>query len=571
MFKKSLYYIIILIAITFLIAPRILLFSLGPDTKRLSDASLLPTSLEILSSAKEGSLHTFLSDDHKYPLLGSYLLSPSIITHYLKRKIDGTFETPADFVRSYALRETNLYQFVEAEMLLINFLAIVLIIYTARKFISAEYSKNATTFALLLSALSSYALFFSVTPRIHSFLFFFTAITLYASFNLAEKKSVLNYTLAFGSAALAFASGQTGITNFVMPVLAHFTSSIDGRLLWSLSKKKLFSKILWLSLFIAIVLSILIGYPRVIFTLANLGQNSATISNSFLSQKHPNPPIGLGGISHFLYHSYPTSELAPAFASIIALYFFIRRKNKLTIHETIAGFHIVSFLSLSLIFSGIYSGYFVLAVLPSIFFLTASLMARLANKKMILATFITLLLIQGLMIILISKVFLGGDTIYYAHKYILEKTSANEKILSSINNHILNLPITEEILATVSESELSSADKLIKSNGFKNANTRYIDWASDPSRITDGKFEPRQYSWIIFSGDKEVTETKKILCSKGFTLAQIFLSHPENKQEMHQLLSLPFVWDIKKLSFVRATGPNIYIFKKGECRLTSLL
>ncbi len=564
MFKNTLYHILILIAITLLIAPRILLFSLGPDTKRLSDASLLPTTLELLSSAKAGSLHTFLSDDHKYPLLGSYLLSPSIITHYLKNKIDGTFETTADFVKSYALRETNLYQFVEAEMLLINLLAILLIIYTARKFVSSEYSKNAATFALLLSAVSSYTLFFSVTPRIHSFLFFFTAITLYASFNLAEKKSVLNYALAFGSAALTFASGQTGITNFAMPVLAHFTSSLDGRLLWSFTKEKLFSKILWLSLVIAIILSILIGYPRVIFTLANLGQNSATIPNSFLSQKHPSPPVGLGGISRFLYHSYPTSELAPAFASIIALYFLIRRKNKLTVYETIAGFHIVSFLFLSLIFSGIYSGYFVLLILPSIFFLTASLMARLANKKMILATFIALLLIQGSMIVLISKVFLGGDTIHHTHKYILEKTSANEKILSSINSHILNLPTTPESLAMVSENELSSADKIIKSNGFKNAKTRDIVWASDPATITDGKFESLEYSWIVFSGDKEVTETKKILCSKGFTLAQSFLSHSEDKQETHQLLSLPFVWDIKKLIFVRATGPNIYIFKKEE-------
>ena len=193
-------------------------------------------------------------------------------------------------------------------------------------------------------------------------------------------------------------------------------------------------------------------------------------------------------------------------------------------------------------------------------------MARLANKKIILATFVVLLLIQGSMIILISKVFLGGDTIYYAHKYILEKTSANEKILSSINSHILNLPTTPESLTAVSESELSSADKLIKSNGFKNANTRDIVWASDYATITNGKFEPRQYSWIIFSGDKEVTETKKILCSKGFKLAQSFLSHSEDKQEMHQLLSLPFVWDIRKLSFVRATGPNVYIFKKEEVK-----
>lgn len=565
MFRNTLYTALILITTALLIVPRFFLFSLGPDVKRLSDASLLPTTLELLSSAKEGSLPAFFADDHKYPLLGSYLLSPAVSVYYLTYKLNGTFETPADFLKSYALRESTLYLFVEAEMLLLNLLAIIIIICATRRFLGEEYSKNSAFFALLVSAVSSYALFFSVTPRIHSFLFFFTALTLWASFRLTEKKSALNYALSFGSAGLAFASGQTGVINFVIPLLAHFTSPLNGNIVWYFTKEKLLSKVLWTSIITAIVLSVLIGYPRILFTFINPGQNSATIENSFLSAKHPSPPIGLSGIPRFLRHSYPTSELSPAFASIIALYFLIRRKNKLTIYETVALAHIIAFLSLSLFFSGIYSGYFALVILPSLFFLTASLMARLAKKQIIMAIFILLILIQAYMVFLTSKITIGGDTIYSANRFIIERTSVNEKILSSINSHILNLPTTPESLISVSESELSGGDKLIKTRKFEGTTTRDIAWASDQATITDGKFEPLQYSWIIFSGDKEVLETKNMLCSKGFTLAKNFLSHPEDRQEIHHLLSLPFVWDIKELSFVRATGPNIYIFKKEPC------
>lgn len=565
MFRNTLYTFLILITMALLIAPRFLLLSLGPDTKRLSDASLLPTTLELMSSVKNDSLPAFFADDHKYPLLGSYLISPAVLTHYIFYKISGTYDTPLDFLKSYALRESNLYKFVEVEMLFLNIIAIIIIIYAARKFTSEEYSKNTALFAILVSAVSSYALFFSVTPRIHSFLFFFTAVTLLASFRLAEKKSGLNYALAFGGAALAFSSGQTGITNFVMPVLAHFVLYTNGKLSWSFTKEKIFNKFLWMFLVIAILLSVVIGYPRVIFTLTNFAQNSATIPNSFLSQKHPNPRVGLGGISRFLYHSYPTSELTSALSSFIAVLFLIRRKNKLTVYEIIVGSHVASFLFLSLIFSRIYSGYFILAVLPSLFFLTASLMAKLTKKPIVMAIFIALLLIQSSMVFLIARITYGGDTISSTRAYMLEKTSINEKILSSINNHILNLPTTPENLTSAPESELSGVDKTIKANGFKGATTRDISWARDKATITNGEFESLQYSWIIFFDEKDIAKTKETLCSKGFMLVKSFISHPEDRREIHHLLSLPFVWDIKELTFVKATGPNIYIFKKGEC------
>ncbi len=307
-----------------ILLPRVIYFNLGPDTRRLSDTHLAPMALSFLQHAHDGSIIQYLTSDNKYPPLNGVIIAVPIALHYLFLHMRGIFLGPSDFATAYVLRETSVYFWIQGLMLTINILAILFILSAAKSF-QREGQKRSYLYSLLLIAVSSYTFSFSTIPRIHSLVLLGSAVTLWGSFRLAKKKSIGRYVVAFGGACFSVAVSQTGITTLVLPALASLIhespESKSPRIVWrnALRAKTL---ILYLS---ATLLSILLGYPRIILTLLN-SQGAPSLYHAFVSAHHPTlATFGQNWLPHMTQHSFINGEIVAGLGFIIFLLLVAKR------------------------------------------------------------------------------------------------------------------------------------------------------------------------------------------------------------------------------------------------------
>lgn len=202
-----------------ILLPRLALLGNGLDQQRMWD-TVVPDSFDLLNAVKERQVGDFLAGNHKYPLLSSYALTPTVVVYYGLKKIADQYSSPVDFINSFALSETNIFFWIRVEMLVINLVALLLLYLLTRRFLSGL--KRASYYVILIAAVNFYLALFSVQPRIHSFAFLGTVAVLYASFLLIEKKTWRIYFLAFIVSALAASLAQSGTVTLILPVLAHF-------------------------------------------------------------------------------------------------------------------------------------------------------------------------------------------------------------------------------------------------------------------------------------------------------------------------------------------------------------
>ena len=229
-------------------------------------------------------------------------------------------------------------------------------------------------FALLFAGMSPYLLFFSVTPRIHSFAFLFGVIALWASLQLLKNKSLFTYVCAFGAAALCVSIGQNGIPAFILPFAAHFFDR--GRGIFTV-RKKVFDNKLVFGLLFACALALIVGYPSLF---ANF-LSGDSLTHGLMSGKHPTPIPSLSGVWLLFGHIFFDAEIAATWLIACALILWVVKRFRPDAEEKLALFHIAAYIVVFAPFGWIVSGYFSIAVLPSVFFLGVRFSLGLGEKK----------------------------------------------------------------------------------------------------------------------------------------------------------------------------------------------
>ncbi len=530
---------LLLIIILFLL-PRIALLTNGLDAQRIWDTNV-PAAFSFLQSLQGGELLSFLASDHKYPLLGSYLYVPVIGFYYLF----GNFVSPDHFANSYALGETNLFFWIRLFVLFANLVSVFLLYKLTIKF--TKNSKKAGLILLLLAGTSYYTTFFSVMPRIHSLAFFGTALTLYFSFHLVEKKSWQNYALAFGAAGFTLALSQSGIVNFILPVLAHFYEQEKLQFKARISNKKF-----WFSLLVSGLLAILVGYPQFVFSLLNLGGGGTQL----LSSSHQRPTFALVNLFQFAKVFLWRTEIVLGFSLVIFSYLFYNKKVRLEIYDKIALAQVILFI-LVFGFSDVITGRFALVVLPAAFFVTSRLFLQIDKSVYLKYALYLLIALQAVGILAITKQAYRPDTRQLAAQYVLENTEKGDSIATSIDFHLLGLVANKESLQETRVHNIGKSEERILQNNLENNKSRYI---------------------IEFEEVEEIDQTPKFLIlekTDSFDKNEAALKRLGYKKEKEILSSFKLgytAWGsipdntwlpmFINLWRYRAMGPNIIIFAK---------
>jgi hypothetical protein len=161
-------------------------------------------------------------------------------------------------LRAYIMLFPTIYTFTGR--LFVMFLAIgcCTLVYKSSKILMPKVRPLSPVLILVSSILF---LTFASALRPHVFIAFGTLMTFYASIHFAQNKKWSYGLWAFGSAALTFATLQTGLFAFVFPVFAFLIS--NGRFQW----RRIFSWRLIVGMIGAIIAAFLIGYPSLVLML----------------------------------------------------------------------------------------------------------------------------------------------------------------------------------------------------------------------------------------------------------------------------------------------------------------
>lgn len=544
-------HIIIGMLAVLILLPSIGLLQNGLDQQRMWDTNVT-AAFHFLNAAKNGQLKDFFSSYQKYPLLGSYALVPAIGIYYFTERLLGNFSSAQDFVNTYALRESRVFFAIRLQMLIFYLLSLLLLYSLTRRF--TENSTKAGLYTLLFAGLNFSASIFSVVPRIHSFGFFTTTLTLYASFLLLENKKARNYLFAFGAATIAFSTTQSGVIAFIMPFLAHFFNNKNY-----LNKKLIYS-IIFFTLF-----SITLGYPKI---LTSLLQEPFSLKNILLTGSHQQPEFALTNFVHFLKTYFLRTDLITAFLLLVGfVYAFIKKKIKITAYDIIAFAHVCSFFLL-FGFTDVISNRFMLVILPSLFFLMARIITQTDKKRWVFYPFVFLLLIYFYGWWNLTSVAFGGDSREQATQYLLQHTDKNDAILSNLDKNLLGITATPESIISKTAGSIGSSDILIAERnltGYKSRNFTWWNTEAEQSLWPD----PKQFKYIVISGGDNLRLAEDYLSKNDFVLAETFFSK-RNKKDFDSIERIP--WDTVqpelfkllpiKLSEFEAMGSNLFIFQQ---------
>lgn len=550
-----------------LIVPRIFLYNLGPDVRRISDTHLAPWAFSFLQAASDGRVSEYLLADNKYAPLGGMLIAAPLVLYYGFNHIRGTFESTDDFLQAYALRETTEYFWIQAFMLLVNAAAILLTLYLARTYARRDKSR-AVIYALALMATSTYALVFATAPRIHSLTFLMSAIVLWASFRLVRDKSWTNCALAFGSAGLTLAIAQTGITAFALPLIAYLSSEDSfgfGRINWRAVFR--IPTIAWGLL--GLGLGIVLGYPRILLGFLFPGFASG-FYGTVVSTHHP--PLAIFGsnwLPRALQHSFGLGELAMVGALLVFLAYMWWWMRDAQIYEKIAALH-VAFYTLFLfpLWGADIGGYYVLNVLPSLIFLGSHVLEYAERKKLVYTALIVLIALQAAHVVVLTRNFMQGETLNRAHVAILKHTKPNDNIIGTFDPNVLTIAPTPEVLERAAY-KLGRTQQVILERDIRGVHSRNYDMASTTTIIEALDAEPEKYQWVVLQD--AAAEHDAALCRSGYSPFKRFIAYPLDMSEPSEITSVPSLYSLAELTRLAGIGPNITLYAQTGCREQSPL
>lgn len=549
------YFLLVLCLV--ILVPRVVLLFNGLDSQRIWDTNT-PAAFRFLDAVREHKLMNFFESGQKYPLLGSYLHIPVVGLYYMSNLLLHNYTSANDFINLYALNETNLFFWIRLSMFLMNIAALAVLYFLTRRFFNR--STKAANYILILMALNFYVTLFSVTPRIHNFAFFGCVLTLYASFLLLEKKTWWNYLAAFGTAIFSASVSQSGFTTLTLPVIAHFYNTENSCFNWRINKKIVFSGLGFL------VITALLGYPRSIVWLVNPAVR--LYSKVLLGDSHILPGLAVPSMP-FMY------LLATEFATVwiafsgLAVAFFKRserlinlsKEERLTLVHTVVFFAVFGF-------SNIFSGRFMLAVMPSLFFLLVGIWRRLESYRLFVIPLYFFLVIQAYGILQLTRVAFNGDTRAEAAFEMLSLNLTNRKVISTIDPVLLGITPSPNAVQKIPISERGMNESLIVSRNLIGVKSRDITlWVPDQTIISDAELQSYDYAVVSWS-DTNAAETEKRLTKNNFHIYKTFFASRSEKLN-NSFIPWDFITPIPSiptpfaLSRFRVFGPTVAIYKKS--------
>lgn len=539
-----------------ILVPRIVLLLNGLDSQRIWDTNT-PATFRFLDAVREHKLTAFFESGQKYPLLGSYLHLPVVGVYFLSNLALHNYTSANDFINSYALNETNLFFWIRLAMLVMNIVALVILYFTTRTFSGG--SVKTARYVLVLSALNFYVTLFSATPRIHNFAFFGCVITLYASFLLIKKKSWRNYLFAFGAAAFSASVSQSGFTTLTLPVLAHFYNAETLSFKWRLNGKIIVS-----GLGFGFV-TVFLGYPRALVWLFDPALR--LYSKVLLGGNHILPGLAVPSVPIMYLLSTEFSTVWVAFYGLGAA--FIKRSSNLillSIEEKLALIHSVVFFTV-FGFSNIFSGRFMLAVMPSLFYLLAGIWRRLESRRFFTIPLYLFLIFQAYGVLQLTRVGYNGDTRAEAAQEILSISQTSSKIISTIDPVLLGVTPSPAAAARRPVAERGMNESLIVSRNLSGAKSRDITlWV--PSLITLSDADLQNYDYAVVSwSELSAAEVEERFAKNNFILHKIFYAS-QNEISNNSFIPWDFITPMPNvpipiaLSKFRVFGPTIAVYKK---------
>lgn len=555
MTEKTKTYLVWGVLAVIILLPRIALLANGLDAQRIWDTNT-SAAFEFLQSAGEGKIGKFLGSDQKYPLLGSYLYVPVIGAYYAAGRALQWFDSPDAFADAFAVGDTHVFFWLRLEVLLLHLGGLALVFLTAKRFTGG--SLRAGVYALVFAATDFYLAMFSVTPRIHSVAFVGAALALYAAFLLLEEKSLRNYLLAFGAAGVAASLSQSGFPALILPLLAHALSKDRMRL-----NIKHHGRELLLGAALCLFIILFIGYPRFWFAL-----RGGNVLSVFLSGEHSQPVFGLRHAIRFRLE-YIIGAAFGMFWAFVSGFWYVacserRRRIRLAPHDVLAIAHIALF-GILFTFSDVMSGRFMLAVLPSFFFLCARVVVALEKRKGFLYAMAGLLAVQAAAIGMLTMLVFGGDTRAYAAAYVLANTNENDKLFTTMDAEILGITPAPH---SVPEDDAGMRARRIRERDLRGEKTRQISlWRPGAHIIPEETLAAYRYI-IVSSDDPERYLAEEILTRNNFHPAATFFATRNNDYRakpyvgIDTLSPVPRVPYLLKLRAFRSLGPTVVVYER---------
>lgn len=554
-------YLLIIIAAILVFVPRVALLLNGLDHQRIWDTNT-GDAFQAVQSVREGKFKEFLIQNHKYPLLGSFLYVPVIGAYYGAQITWGQYEHPDDVVKGFVLQEDSIYFWIRLEVLLFQLVALGFLAWYVSRF-----TKNFKTglYVLLFGAVSFYLTLFSVTPRIHNLAFSIGTAVLLSSLLLMKKKTWGTYMLSFGLAGLSAAISQSGFVNFLLPLFAHFYISENEKWGFKIKKKYVDAK-LWVGIISGKFLALLFGYPGFF---AVLVKNPKGLPAVFLSPEHTQPGISLVSGIKSLFHFFWSVETLFLAIFLCAVWYgwLVRERMRIYFdsYDFLLALHIVVFF-LVFGFVNVTTGRFFLAIFPSLLFLSARTFAKIDNKWGARTVIGLVVLLQLYGTLQLTRIAMQPDTREEAAKLILEQGSKNDVILSAIDHHLLGINPSVSSLEKMDPALLGSGDKIVKEKKWEDTKTRdYTFWNIRPDMESIPELKP--YDYVLTSMDKAdaAISAHPYILEKNFELKQTISNRLSGKKR-EEFLS----WDIpsprtfRLLPFVldeyRSFGPTILIY-----------
>lgn len=462
-----------------ILVPRLAVLQNGLDQQRMWDTNI-PDAFKFLSALKGGSVLSFLSTAHKYPLLGTYIVAATIALHFVVALLFGVYSSSSTgFIRAVALNESSFVFSIRLVMLAISLGAIYCLYRLAHAF------KNvlAPRFVLIFCGINFFVIIFSIAPRIHAFAFAGVALVWWYGFKLLYDKNPRALIFAFGAAALAGSVSPSALTAFGIPFLAYGFENSAGVWRWSLQRYRKIS--FWAILFAALAVTVGIGYPWLIASLL-FHSTGGSFLNVVLSDEHETPKFALVNFFSFSYYYWLRFETT--FLWILAALFASRLFNlrhRLSYNSPLA----ILALSQGVLFiifflSNVMTGRFTLAFAPSLILFSADVAARNFEKRWFRYPLYGTVALQILAVIVLTKIAIQPDTRSVAAAFVRQNTTPSSTVFMVMDYHLLGLAPSPSAVIKLPSAKWGTRDTLIVQNKWSNANSRMIEeWGGSGNKF----------------------------------------------------------------------------------------
>lgn len=539
-----------------ILVPRIGLLFNGLDSQRIWDTNT-PAAFRFLEALHSGHLQEFFREGQKYPLLGSYAFVPMVGVYYFVGYLADWYASPQDFMNAFVLGKTNLFFLIRLQMLFINLFSLWLLYRLTVRF--TNHSSRAGLYVILFSVVNFYITIFSVMPRIHSFAFLGITLTLYTSLRLLENTTWSRSLMAFGAAAFSASVAQSGFTALILPLVAHCYDYQEGR--WKLRiDKKIVS-----GAFLFSLSTMILGYPRTLLWMFDPSLNF--FSTVLLGSSHGVPRLSLTPLP-FLY-LFSSEYISLWLAGSAAWYRWCASRGAMLMvapQDYLAFAHVIAFFGI-FGFSSVFSGRFMLVVMPTLFFLLARFFIQLEQRRWVAYILIVIVAFHAYGIVQLSRIAWTGDTRAAAAAYLLATTDARTQLLTTLDPVLLGIIPTPEAIRKGQIPLLGVNAILINQHNLTGPQSRNITlWRPTENILSDEQVRSFDYAIVSWS-DSEAPQVEKRLLRNNFHLVKTFFASHDGERHP-SFVPWDFITPIPReplvlaLSRYRAFGPTLSLYKR---------